>query len=289
MKIKDFLRENQLSVGDNVSLLLEKLGFDKDRILKKLESEIGEVAKMSKSKGNTVDPEEAIELYGADTVRLYILFAAPPEQDFEWTEEGIQGAHRFLKRLWNFVSEKAPELRSVPYSREDFKDLPKREKELRRAIHETLRDYLKDMEKEYQFNTAIAKIMKLFNELSDYQPRGEQGLKVLKEGLEILLFMLSPITPHICDELWERLGNEEPLIKHPFPQIDESALEREEVEIPVQINGKVRTRIKIPFGADEETVRNIALKDSKVKNYLDGKEIKKFIYIKNKLVNIVIG
>ncbi len=288
MKIKDFLKENKLSVGDNVSFLLEKLPVNKEKLLKKLESTIGESAKMSKSKANTVDPEEAIEKYGADTVRLYILFAAPPEQDFEWTEEGIQGAYRFLNRLWNFVTEREELLRSVQYSTDELRKAKNKARELRRTVHEILNGYLRDVEQEFQFNTAIAKAMKLLNELSSYKVSEEIDIKVLKEATEILLLMLSPITPHICSELWERIGNRSLLLNQPMREPDPQALEREEVEIPVQVNGKLRARLRIPYDAEEDTVKSMVLQDERVRKYVDGKELKKFIYIKNKLVNIVL-
>ena len=288
MKIGEFLRANQLSVGDNALFLLQKLGVEADKLLKRFESEVGETAKMSKSKANVVDPEEAVERYGADTVRLYILFAAPPEQDFEWTDEGIQGAYRFLNRLWNFVIDREDTLKRTHYSREELRELQGRSKDLRRLIHQTIKEYLVDMEKRYQFNTAIAKIMKLLNELTDFKPQNETEEKVLKEGVETLLLLLSPIAPHISEELWHRIGHDELIVLQPVPTPDEGALKVEEVEIPVQINGKVRAKVKVPFGADEETVKEIVLENDRVKGYLDGREVKKFIYINNKLVNIVV-
>ncbi len=289
MKIRDFLKENKLSIGDNMLLLLEKLGVDDKELIKKLEAELGESAKMSKSKGNVVDPEEAIERYGADTVRLYILFAAPPEQDFEWTEEGIQGAYRFLSRLWNFVVEREKELRETKYTEDELRTAQGRARELRRLVHQTIQDYQTDMEKRFQLNTAIAKLMKLLNELGSFEVRSDQDRKVLKEAVEVLLLLLSPMAPHICEELWHRIGKETLIVRENFPKVDREALRVEELEIPVQINGKLRARVRIPYGADEETVKGIVLQDEKVKGYLNGKEVKKFIYVKNKLVNIVVG
>ena len=289
MKIRDLLRENNLSVGDNMILLLEKLGVKSEEIVKKLESEIGESAKMSKSKGNVVDPEEAIEKYGADTVRLYILFAAPPEQDFEWTDEGIQGAYRFLNRLWSFVVEREGELKGIKYTREELRSAEGRARELRRLVHQTIKDYQTDMEKRFQLNTAIAKLMKLFNEISSFEARNEVDRKVLKEAVEVLLLLLSPIAPHICEELWHRIGKDTLIVRESFPKVDEEALKVDEIEIPVQINGRLRARVRIPFGAEEEVVRSVVLENERVKDYVDGKEIKKFIYVKNRLVNIVLG
>lgn len=288
MKIGDFLRENKLSVGDNMLLLLEKLGIQNKELVKRLELEIGESAKMSKSKGNVVDPEEAIERYGADTVRLYILFAAPPEQDFEWTDEGIQGAYRFLRRLWSFVVEREEELRSVSYTREELRSVAGRAKELRRLVHQTIREYEIDVGKRLQLNTAIAKLMKLFNEMSSFQVQGEEDRKVLKEGVEVLLLLLSPIAPHICEELWHRIGRETLIARERFPDVDEEVLQVEEVEIPVQINGRPRSKVRIPYDAGEEEVRSLVFKDERVKKYLEGKEVRRFVYVKNRLVNVVV-
>lgn len=288
MKIGDFLRKNKLSIGDNAVLLLERFGLYDEKLVKELEAEIGESSKMSKSKGNVVDPEEAIEKYGADTVRLYILFAAPPEQDFEWTEEAIQGAYRFLNRLWSFVVEREVDLRTTFYTREDLRSAQGRARELRRLVHQTIRDYRIDVEKRLQFNTAIAKLMKLFNEITSFEVVSDTDRKVLKEALEVLLLLLSPIAPHICEELWHRIGNETLIVRESFPQVDEEALTIEEIEIPVQINGRLRAKVRIPYGAEDETVEEIVLGNDKVRGYIDGRKVRKFIYVKNKLVNIVV-
>ncbi len=288
MKIKDFLKEHNISVGDNAIFLLEKLGLKEEKLIKFLEREIGESAKMSKSKANVVDPEEAVEKYGADTVRLYILFAAPPEQDFEWTDEGIQGAYRFLQRFWNFVNKHLDKIKDLSYTREELRGVQGKAKEVRREIHQTIKEYRRDFEERYQFNTAIAKIMKLLNTLQEFEPKSETDYKVLREGIETITLLLSPITPHIAEEVWEMLGNKGFVVTQPLPEPDEEALKLEEIEIPVQVNGKVRARIKIPANAGEEEVKNIALQDEKVKKYTEGKEIKKVIYVKGRLVNIVV-
>ena len=288
MKIGEFLKEKQISVGDNARLLFEELGVGEE-ILKKLETEAGEIAKMSKSKGNVVDPEQAIERYGADTIRLYVLFAAPPEQDFEWTEEGIQGAYRFLTRLWNFVVGLEDKLKTLEYTTEELRSCEGKTKDLRREIHSALKGYLRDMEDRYQLNTAIARIMKLLNALTGFKPDDDTDLKVVKEGVETLLLMLSPIAPHICEELWQRIGGEGLIVNASLPQVDESALELEEIELPVQINGKLKAKVKVPADAGEEEVREIVLSHEKVKSLIEGKEIKRFIYIEGRLVNLVVG
>ncbi|SNZ14435.1 class I tRNA ligase family protein [Hydrogenobacter hydrogenophilus] len=287
MRIGDFLKEHKLSVGDNVRFLFEKLGIHDEKLLKDIENQIGEPAKMSKSKANTVDPEDAIKTYGADTVRLYILFAGPVEKDFEWTDEGVQGAYRFLKRLWNYFHENLEKLRSISYSQERLKNLQGQARDVRRKTHQTLKRYLTDME-ELSFNTAIAGIMELLNYLQDYQPQGEEDYAVLREAFEVILFMLYPITPHICEELWHRLGYPKPMCFYPFPKPDETALKVEEFEIPVQINGKLRAVITLPVDADEEVAKSTALSNEKIRKFIDGKEIKKVIYVKNKLLNLVI-
>ncbi len=287
MKVMDFLKGESLSIGDNFRLLLNKLGLFEEDYVRSLESKIGESAKMSKSKGNTVDPEEAIDKYGADTIRLYILFAGPVEKDFEWTEEGVQGAYRFLRRLWNYFHQNLERIKGISYSKEEFLNLSQEAKKIRHKTHQTLKRYLASM-KDLSLNTAIAGIMELLNTLQEFQPKEEKDYKVLKESLEILLFMLYPITPHICEELWQRLGNERLMLFYSFPEPDEGALTLEEIEIPVQINGKLRGVIRVPVDAQEDIVKEIALKDQKVSHWLRGKEIKKLIYIKNKLLNLVV-
>ncbi|MCX8076799.1 MAG: class I tRNA ligase family protein [Aquificaceae bacterium] len=287
MKVLDFLRENSLSIGDNFRLLLHKLGFEDEVYIKEIETKVGEPAKMSKSKGNTIDPEEAIKKYGADTIRLYILFAGPVEKDFEWTDEGVQGAYRFLKRLWDFTHKYADRLRDITYSEEDFQDLSPDCKEIRRKTHQTLNRYLHQMES-FSFNTAIASIMELSNTLQDFQPSDSKSLKVLKESLEIILFMLYPITPHACEELWHKIGHERPMAFYNFPVPDERAIIVEEVELPVQVNGKLRAVIKVPVDAEEWLVKDVALKDQKISQWTEGKELKKVVYIKNKLLNLVV-
>ncbi|WP_457621844.1 class I tRNA ligase family protein [Persephonella sp.] len=282
--LKEFLEENHLTLNDNAKLLFEKLDLDME-ILKQLEEKYGKSDKMSKSKHNTVDPDEMIEKYGADTVRLYILFAAPPQNSFDWIDSGIEGAHRFLKRVWNFVVERADQLKEVSYTKEDFKNLSEEDQKLRRKLHQTIKKVNEDITREYQFNTAIAAIMELMNELTSY--RGS-NLKVLKEAVENLILMLSPFTPFIADQLWRTIGKEGYTIQQPFPEPDEEALIEKTKEIPVQINGKVRAKITVPADADEEAVKNIAFENENVKKWTEGKQIVKVIFIKGKILNIVV-
>ena len=282
--LKEFLEENHLTLNDNAKLLFDKLGLPKD-ILSKLEEEYGKSDKMSKSKHNTVDPDEMIEKYGADTVRLYILFAAPPENNFDWTDAGVEGAHRFLKRVWNIILDNLELIKDVKYSKEDFKNLPEKDQKIRRKLHQTIKKVNDDIMRNYQFNTAIASIMELVNELYSYKNKNP---KVLKEAFENLVLMLSPFTPFIADELWRLIGKEGYTIQYPFPEPDEEALIEKTKEIPVQINGKVRAKITVPADASEEEVIETALKNESVKKWTDGKQIIKTIFIKGKILNIVV-
>jgi Leucyl-tRNA synthetase len=288
MTIGEFLKENKLSVGDNFKFLLERLGIYQEEFVKKVESAVGETAKMSKSKANTVDPEDMVNSYGADTVRLYILFAGPVEKDFEWTEEGLQGAHRFLKRLWSFFHENLGKLRDLQYTREELSRVEGSARDVRKKAHQTLKKYLQDME-ELSFNTAIASIMELLNTLQDFKPETQADYKVLKEALELILFMLYPITPHICEELWNKLGKQRPMVFYTFPQPDPEALKEEEVEIAVQVNGKLKAVIKVPVDAQEDTVKSIVLAQEKVAKALENKKLQKVMYVKNKLINLVVS
>ena len=288
MRIRDLLREHKLSVGDNSRQLLKVIGFNDEDMIRDLEANFGESAKMSKSKGNVVDPQRAVELYGADAVRLYILFAAPPEQDFEWIDEGMSGSFRFLNRLWTFVNKVSENIRNAKFTSFELESLEGEAKNLRRSIHSAIKGYIEDIEKGYQFNTAIAKVMKLFNELSAFSPKKEADWKVLREGVEVLILLLAPITPHICEELWERIGGEGIVADSPLPVVDHEALKVDRVEIPVQINGKLRTRVIVEFDSEKERVLEEALKDRKVHSYIGNKQIKKVIYVKNKLLNIVV-
>lgn len=285
MEIGTFLKSSFLSLGDNVKFLLEKLNIHDQELLRKLENLYGEPAKMSKSKANTVDPEEVIDTYGADTVRLYILFAGPVEKDFEWTQEGVAGAFRFLKKVWNFAQQNIENIKHAPHL--DKANISPQARDLRRKVHQTLAKYERDMQN-LSLNTAIASIMELFNHLQDYRPSSEQDWAVLKEAFVTILFMLYPITPHICEEIWHQLGNDRSMVYCRFPQVDEEALQVEEVEIPVQINGRLRGTVTIKLNSSEEEVKQKVIADPKITPYLLGKRIKKTVYVKNKLINLVV-
>jgi leucyl-tRNA synthetase len=245
-------------------------------------------AKMSKSKGNIVDPEDMIKRYGADTTRLFSLFAAPPEKDLEWQEEGVEGGYRFLHRVWRLVYELKDGIAGQP-SLAAAADLSPELGELRQKTHKTIKKVTTDIER-FHFNTAIAAIMELVNHL--YQARDgleptPQAKSVLREIVRALIVLLSPFCPHIAEELWETLGHEESVIKAPWPQYDEEAIVEEEVIVVVQVNGKLRDRLLIPVSAKEEQVKEMALASPKVKRHIEGKEVRKTIFVPKKLVNIV--
>jgi len=282
--LKEFLEENNLSVNDNAKLLFEKLGLPMEK-LGKLEDKFGKADKMSKSKHNVVDPDEMIKKYGADTVRLYVMFAAPPEVNFNWIDSGVEGAYRFLNRVWNLVFQNLDKIKDVSYSKEDFKDLKDEDKELRKKLHQTIKKVREDISERYQFNTAIASIMEFVNYLQSY--KGDNR-KVLRESIENLILLLSPFTPFIADTLWREIGNEGFTVEQPFPEYDEEALKEENIEIPVQINGKVRGKIKINVNASEEDIKNLVLQDERFKKWIEGKEIKHIKYIKGKIFTIAV-
>jgi len=243
---------------------------------------------MSKSKGNIVAPTELIEKYGADTVRVFSLFAAPPEKELEWSDEGIEGAFRFLNRTWRIVSRYAPLVKGTP-SKYDPDELSTEARELRRIAHTTLKRVTVDIGKRFHLNTAISAIMELVNHLYIIvEPKDRATLAVLKESLEFLVIALSPFAPHICEELWVMLGNEAGIMKVKWQTWDESALKQEEITIVVQINGKVRSRIHVPSDSSEEYIKRMALEDERIQKFISGKEVKRVIVVPQKLVNIVV-
>jgi leucyl-tRNA synthetase len=242
--------------------------------------------KMSKSKGNTVDPADLIQEYGADTVRLFSMFAAPPEQSLEWTESGVDGAFRFLKKLWRSVLTHAEF--GAQTTEIDADTLEAKQKDLRRKTHETIAKVSDDFGRRQTFNTAIAAVMELLNEVSKHADHSSaQGLAVEREALSAAIKLLAPIVPHICDDLWRELGNETSLLDEAWPSVDESALVRSSITIVAQVNGKVRAKIDVAADADKETLEHTALANSNVQKFIDGKIIRKVIVVPGKLVNVV--
>ena len=242
-------------------------------------------AKMSKAKGNTVDPQQLIAEYGADTVRLFMMFAAPPEQSLEWSDDGVQGSFRFLKRFWNAVVEHA---QAGPAAAVDASALNDAQKELRRKTHQTIAKISDDLGRRSSFNTAIAAAMELLNAINKFDDDSGAGRAVARESLEAVVLMLSPIVPHICHALWQQLGHQTPLIDQAWPEVDETALEADRIEMVVQVNGKLRARLSVPADADKSTVEALALADVNVQRFIDGNDIRKVIVVPGRLVNIVV-
>ena len=242
-------------------------------------------AKMSKAKGNTVDPQQLIAEYGADTVRLFMMFAAPPEQSLEWSDDGVQGSFRFLKRFWNAVVEHA---QAGSAAAVDAGDLNDAQKELRRKTHQTIAKISDDLGRRSSFNTAIAAAMELLNAINKLDDVSDAGRAVAREALEAVVLMLSPIVPHICHALWQQLGHQTPLIDQAWPTVDETALAADRIEMVVQVNGKLRARLSVPADADKSTVEALALADENVQRFIDGNDIRKVIVVPGRLVNIVV-
>ena len=248
-------------------------------------------SKMSKSKGNVVDPDEMIAKYGADTVRLFCLFAAPPEKDLEWNDKGIEGSSRFLNRLWRLVDELEDVLSPVGACVDVAGSLSEPEAELRRKEHDTIRRVERDIENKFQFNTAIAAMMELVNTLyttKDDLRTSANGPRLLSSAISSLLVALSPIAPHICEEVWARMGYPRTLAVEPWPKHDPEALKTNEVTVVLQVNGKLRSQISVAADADSEEIQNQAMNDQNVARHIEGKTIVKIIVIPGKLVNVVV-
>jgi leucyl-tRNA synthetase len=250
--------------------------------------EAGRTEKMSKSKKNLVDPEHLIGKYGADTARLFSLFAAPPEKDLDWNEEGVEGAYRFLRRVWRLAADNAEWLPGcAPAVSGD--GLEGAAKKLRGKVHETIVRVTDNIEDRFHFNTAIAAAMELVNELGAFTPAGDADRRVFREAVEALLKLLSPMVPHAAEELWEALGNRVPLSDTPWPSADPAALVREEITVVVQVNGKVRGRVTVPPDAGEDVVRDRALADEHVRRFLEGQTLRKCVYVPGRLLSLVAG
>ncbi|MEW4981825.1 MAG: leucine--tRNA ligase [Cycloclasticus sp.] len=241
--------------------------------------------KMSKSKGNTVDPQGLIKKYGADTVRLFTMFAAPPEQSLEWSDSAVEGSFRFIRRLWRQVKEHVDGGLVGSYS---IDALSSEEKVLRRQIHETLSKVNDDFGRRLTFNTAIAANMELLNAVSKFKLETEQAKGLRQECLDSIVLMLSPIIPHVCDEMWQALGHKEELIHATWPDFDATALVLDEIQMVIQVNGKLRSKITVAADADKESIEKQALSEENVGKFIDGKTVRKVIIVPKKLVNIVI-
>jgi leucyl-tRNA synthetase len=261
---------------------------------------------MSKSKGNVVDPDDMIQKYGADALRLYVMFVAPPEKEIEWTDAGLEGSFRFLARVWRLVDSLRETLGGEGIPSPSTFELTESERALRRKTHETIKRVTTDLDPRVHLNTAISAMMELVNELYAFcgATRGvgvgdeaEQvgaiarlsTVAVLKEAVEALVRMLSPFAPHMAEELWESLGHTGGIVAAGWPAYDEAVAKAEEIVVPVQINGKLRARLTVPADLREDQLRDRALADPLVRIHLDGKEVKKVVIARGKLVSIVVG
>ena len=241
-------------------------------------------SKMSKSKGNTVSPIEIINKYGADTARLFVLFAAPPERDLDWSEQGVEGCFRFLNRVYRLVDE----LAEVAKTNAEVKAVTKEDKAMRLVIHSTLKKVTADLSEKFGFNTAIAALMELINEMYKYKELDTRNDGIIREGIETIVTILAPFTPHIGEELWTMIGKEGSVFNISWPKYDESALVQDEVEVIVQVNGKLRDKIYMDANIAREDMEKIALESEKVKAAIEGKNVVKVIAVPKKLVNIVV-
>ncbi len=241
-------------------------------------------SKMSKSKGNTISPMEIIEKFGADTARLFILFAAPPERDLDWSDAGVEGCFKFINRVYRVVDE----LSYLAGKDVEFGELNKQDQEMRAKTNSTMKKVTEDLSVKFGFNTAIASLMELVNELYKYKELDNRNEAVLKEALEAIVVIIAPFTPHLGEELWTMIGKEGSVFDISWPKYDESAIQLDEIEIVVQVNGKVRSKIMVPVEITEEEMKTSALSDDRVKEFIEGKSIVKVVSIPSKLVNIVV-
>jgi leucyl-tRNA synthetase len=248
--------------------------------------DIGAIEKMSKSKNNGVDPRHLVDRYGAATVHLFSMFASPPDQSLEWSDSGVEGAFRFLRRLWFMSTE---HIAAGPVEELNISELTVEQKTIRRHVHDTIAKVSDDIGRRQTFNTAIAAVMELSNHLGRFEDRSPQGRAVLDEAWKAVVRLMSPITPHVCEILWEMLGQADSVVNTPWPEVDESARVRDLITLVVQINGKLRSRIELAPGSDEETAMAAAMAEQNVTRHTEGKTIRKVIYIADRLLNIVVG
>jgi len=263
-----------------------------DRLCRKCHRPVtlGRVEKMSKSKKNVVDPNILLEKYGADTTRFFCLFAAPPERDLEWSEQGVEGGFRFLNRVWRLAASVMDSIKNVKAFDDNPDRLNGKIRELYKKTHQTIQKVTNDIEDRFHFNTAISAIMELFNMLSDIKIEKDnaQQAAVMRFAMESLALLLSPIVPHFAEELWEALGYNSNILLTSWPTYRKDALEKDEFLIVVQVNGKLRGRFNVDLHASDDTIKEMALADEKVQKFITGKTIKKIIVVKKKLVNIVV-
>ncbi len=235
---------------------------------------------------NTIDPEEMINNYGADTVRLFMMFAAPPEQSLEWSDTAVNGAYRFLRKFWKIVLKRIDDIVGIEaINPGDIFNAS--QKELRKITHKTIAKVSDDIGRRYTFNTAIAAIMKLSNDVSSFQIETDLDRKVVREALESMVLLLSPIVPHICNHLWIELGHENAVVNESWPIYNENLTVDDTLEIIIQVNGKLRARLNVAADTDEKTLKELAFNEPKIAKFISDQKIKKTIIVPRKLINIV--
>ena len=247
-------------------------------------------SKMSKSKGNTVDPDEIFQQYGADTARLFILSDSPPERDFDWSDAGVEGCYKFLNKVWRllYTIQDNLDISNIEYNHDT---LPKKAKSLSRKVHQTIKGVVNDITNSFQFNTVISKIRELVNEISDFAQDKTEYSKdekaVLNEAIVVLVKLLAPITPHLSEEIWELMGNETSVFEEKFPECKENYTKADTITLVLQINGKTRDKLELPANISKEECEKLALANERVQKFLEGLNVIKVIVVPQKLVNIV--
>ncbi|MBU1735995.1 MAG: class I tRNA ligase family protein, partial [Verrucomicrobia bacterium] len=270
--------------------------FTQGMICKRSEKD-GQLYKMSKSKGNVVSPDELIRDYGADTVRLYTLFIGPPEKDAEWSDQGIEGAFRFLKRLWRFVYERHDVLRMAATLAPELAGMNAQERDLYRKTHETIQSVTSGLDGAFHFNTVVAQIMELMNEVERFCPPASAVCRpssvvyppssVVRHAVDTIILLLAPLAPHIAEELWVELGHAPGVLQAAWPVADPAALARDRVEIALQLNGKFRGTMMAPAGSDRKSLEDMALAQSQIAKVVKREQVVKMVVVPDKLVNIV--
>jgi len=258
------------------------------------EAIIGRVEKMSKSKKNVVDPKTLLKKYGADVARLFCLFAAPPERDLEWSEQGVEGSYRFLNRVWRLFGKQLPSIQDIPAYNGPVDQLAGAPRDLYKKIHQVIHKVTNDIEERFHFNTAISAVMELVNMIyrmnddAEIDQEDPQTSGVLRFAVESILLLLSPMVPHFAEELWDALGKDSSILLASWPSYREDALVKDDFLIVVQVNGKLRSRFSVNPDVDDEKIKEMALTDERVHKFISGKPVRKVIVVKNKLVNIVV-
>jgi len=242
--------------------------------------------KMSKSKGNSVQPDDLIKKYGSDTYRLYTLFIGPPERDAEWDDRAVEGGFRFLNRVWKLFQEllEKPDFNTAgePVA------VTEKDKDVRRKTHQTIQKITNDLTTGFKFNTAVSAMMELINSLYDYKDSPEAKTAILREAVEALVKLMGPFTPHIADEMWSRLGKKGTILDAGWPTFKPELLKSDTVEIPIQVNGKVKTRVTVPVGLSEQDIQALAKTDENIQKFVSPNNIQKVIWIKDKLANFIV-